>query len=75
MLWKQGRFRVEEFPTGECFTLPAATTLIRPLRFTVPASLAGERFEVGFALRRAGYTNWFNGNPVPTRVDGVNRQQ
>ena len=44
--------------------------LTREVTFTVPPQLAGERFDVGFALRREGYTNWFNGKAVPTRVVG-----
>ena len=75
MIWKHGRFRVEEFPTGARFTLPADTTLSVSLRFTVPMQLAGERFDVGFALRRAGYTNWFNGKPVPIEVAGMNNER
>ena len=70
MLWKHGRFRVDEFPTGETFTIPADSELTRGVTFTVPPQLAGERFDVGFALRREGYTNWFNGKAVPTRVVG-----
>ena len=71
MIWKHGRFRVEEFPTGARFTLPAGRTLTQEVRFVVPAQLAGETFDAGFALRRAGYTNWFNGKPVSTEVGGV----
>ena len=29
MLWKHGRFRVDEFPTGETFTIPADSELTR----------------------------------------------
>ena len=74
ILWKHGRFRVEEFPTGARFTLGAGATLTLPVRFTVPEQLAGEQFDVGFALCRTGYTNWFNGKPVSTRVDGLNKR-
>ena len=70
MLWKHGRFRVDEFPTGETFTIPADSELTRGVTFTVLPQLAGETFDVGFALRREGYTNWFNGKAVPTRVVG-----
>ena len=66
MLWKHGRFRVDEFPTGETFTIPADSELTRGVTFTVLPQLAGETFDVGFALRREGYTNWFNGKSVPT---------
>ena len=70
MLWKHGRFRVEEFPIEAHFKIPADDELAREVTFTVPPQLAGERFDVGFALRREGYTNWFNGKAVPTRVVG-----
>ena len=52
MLWKHGRFRVDEFPTGETFTIPADSELTRGVTFTVLPQLAGETFDVGFALRR-----------------------
>ena len=70
MLWKHGRFRVEEFPIEAHFKIPVDDELTREVTFTVPPQLAGERFDVGFALRREGYTNWFNGKAVPTRVVG-----
>ena len=70
MLWKHGRFRVEEFPIEAHFKIPADDELTREVTFTVPPQLAGVRFDVGFALRREGYTNWFNGKAVPTRVVG-----
>ena len=70
MLWKHGRFRVEEFPIEAHFKIPVDDELTREVIFTVPPQLAGERFDVGFALRREGYTNWFNGKAVPTRVVG-----
>ena len=68
MLWKHGRFRVDEFPTGTRFTIPADDVLTYAVTFSVPEQLAGETFDVGFALRREGYTNWFNGKSVPTEV-------
>lgn len=71
ILWKHGRFRVDEFPTGESFRIPAGDTLMRTVTFTVPPQLAGETFDVGFALRREGYTNWFNGKSVPTEVGKI----
>ncbi len=71
ILWKHGRFRVEEFPTGAHFTIPADDTLTCEVTFTVPPQLAGETFDVGFALRREGYTNWFNGKSIPTEVVGT----
>ena len=73
MLWKHGRFRVDEFPTGETFTIPADSELTRArgVTFTVLPQLAGETFDVGFALRREGYTNWFNGKSVPTEVGNL----
>lgn len=71
MLWKHGRFRVDEFPTGDTFTIPADSELTRGVTFTVLPQLAGETFDVGFALRREGYTNWFNGKSVPTEVGNL----
>ena len=71
MLWKHGRFRVDEFPTGETFTIPADSELTRGVTFAVLPQLAGETFDVGFALRREGYTNWFNGKSVPTEVGNL----
>ena len=71
MLWKHGRFRVDEFPTGETFTIPADSELTRGVTFTVLPQLAGETIDVGFALRREGYTNWFNGKSVPTEVGNL----
>ena len=71
MLWKHGRFRVDEFPTGETFTIPADSELTRGVTFTVLPQLAGETFDAGFALRREGYTNWFNGKSVPTEVGNL----
>ena len=71
MLWKHGRFRVDEFPTGETFTIPADSELTRGVTFTVLPQLAGETFDVGFALRREGYTNWFNGKSVPAEVGNL----
>ena len=69
MLWKHGRFRVEEFDTGEHFNIPAGDTITREVRFVVPEQLSGAGFDAGFALRRDGYTNWFNGKPL--RGSGV----
>ena len=71
MLWKHGRFRVDEFPTGETFTIPADSELTRGVTFTGLPQLAGEPFDGGFALRREGYTNWFNGKSVPTEVGNL----
>ena len=68
MLWKHGRFRVEEFVLPQRLTLPAAGATACDVRFVVPQQLAGERFDVGFALRREGYTNWYNGKALPVEV-------
>ena len=68
MLWKHGRFRVEEFDTGERFRIPAEEEIRREVVFVVPRQLAGTDFDAGFALRREGYTNWFNGKPLRTEV-------
>ena len=68
MLWKHGRFRVEEFVLPQRLTLPAVGATACDVRFVVPEQLAGERFDVGFALRREGYTNWYNGKALPVEV-------
>lgn len=68
MLWKHGRFRVEEFPLEDRFTIPAGGEVSHEVIFPVPQRLSGVQFEAGFALCREGYTNWFNGKPVRTEV-------
>lgn len=68
LLWKHGRFRVDAFTLDERFTIPAGGELTRSVTFAVAPQLAGERFDVGFALQRTGYANWFNGKPLPTEV-------
>ncbi|WP_418981823.1 glycosyltransferase family 39 protein [Alistipes sp.] len=67
-VWKHGRFRVEEFPLPERFTIPADGETTRTVRLTVDQQLAGETFDVGFTLRRKGYAHWFNGKPQPVKV-------
>lgn len=68
MLFKHGRFRVEEFDTGAHFKIPARGIAVQEVVFVVPERLAGADFDAGFALRREGYTNWFNGKPLRTEV-------
>ncbi|HJC51791.1 MAG TPA: glycosyltransferase family 39 protein [Candidatus Alistipes merdavium] len=69
MLWKHGRFRVEEFPVQAApFTLPARGHLTLEVPLRVPDELAGTDFDAGFALRREGYVNWFNGKPLRVEV-------
>ena len=68
MLWKHGRFRVEEFPLEDRFTIPAGGEVSHEVIFPVPQRLSGAQFEAGLALCREGYTNWFNGKPVRTEV-------
>lgn len=69
MLWKHGRFRVEEFPVEAApFTLPARGDLTLEVPLRVPDELAGTDFDAGFALRREGYVNWFNGKPLRVEV-------
>lgn len=69
MLWKHGRFRVEEFPVEAApFTLPARGHLTLEVPLRVPDELAGTDFDAGFALRREGYVNWFNGKPLRVEV-------
>ena len=52
------------------FNLPlfAEEEIRREVVFVVPRQLAGTDFDAGFALRREGYTNWFNGKPLRTEV-------
>lgn len=69
MLWKHGRFRVEEFPLDVQATVPGCDRVELPVTFRVPASLAGTDFRVGFALKREGYTYWFNGKPQTAEVE------
>ena len=68
MIWKHGRFRVEEFPLANRLTLPAGASVRDTVVFGIPQELAGARFDVGFTLVREGYTNWFNGKSLPTEV-------
>ena len=68
MLWKHGRFRVEEFPLEDRFTIPAGGEVSHEVIFPVPQRLSGAQFEAGLALCREGYTIWFNGKPVRTEV-------
>ena len=68
MIWKHGRFRVEEFDCDAHVTLPARGEAACRVEFVVPRQLAGTSFDVGFALRRDGYTNWYNGKALPTEV-------
>lgn len=67
-VWKHGRFRVEEFPAADRFTIPADGTLSRTVCLSVDERLAGEVFDVGFTLRRKGYAHWFNGKPQTVKV-------
>ncbi len=68
-VWKQGRFRVEEFELEERFVLPAFDSVTRRVAVPVAPQLAGEAFDLGFALVREGYTNWFNGKPQKIEVE------
>lgn len=68
MIWKHGRFRVEEYPLGVCFTLPARGETQIEATFRVPQELTGTEFDTGFALRREGYAHWFNGKTLRTEV-------
>lgn len=68
MIWKHGRFRVEEFDCDAHVMLPARGEAACRVEFVVPRQLAGTSFDVGFALRRDGYTNWYNGKALPTEV-------
>ena len=73
MIWKHGRFRVEEFGAetldgGREFSIPARGEAACTVRLRVPEQLAGTTFDVGFALRRSGYVHWFNGKPQHVKV-------
>lgn len=68
MIWKQGRFRVEEFSVAGRFTIPACGELSCPIWFRVPERLAGGRFDAAFTLRRKGYAHWFNAKPQSVEV-------
>lgn len=67
-VWKHGRFRVEEFPLPDRFTIPADGTLTRTVRIRVDQRLADEVFDMGLTLRRKGYAHWFNGKPQTVKV-------
>ena len=69
MLWKSGRYDVAEFPTDVRLTLMPGSEATTEVAFRVPETLAGLRCETGFALRREGYANWFNGKPQRTKVE------
>lgn len=60
-VFKHGRSRVEEYPLDVRCELPAGGTATVEATVEVPASFAGLDCQAGFALRRPGYTHWFNG--------------
>ncbi len=66
--FKQGRFRVEEYPLDIGCTLPAHGETTADILLEVPDELAGGDFEAGFVLRRAGYSHWFNGRPQRIKI-------
>lgn len=68
MLWKHGRFEVEELPTGVHCTIPARGEIVADVTLRVPERLAGKGYDAGFALHREGRTHWFNGKPLRTEV-------
>ena len=68
MVWKHGRFRVEEFKMDARGVIPAQGELDLEVEFTIPESLAEEDFKVGFTLRKVGYAHWFNGKPKHVKV-------
>lgn len=68
MVFKQGRFRVEEYPLDVRFEVAAGGRERVAVRFRVPEELAGGDFDAGFALRRAGYAHWFNSRPQPVTL-------
>ena len=68
MVWKHGRFEVEEIPTGVRCTIPAHSETEVEATLRVPERLVGKGNAAGFALRREGRTHWFNGKPLRTEV-------
>ena len=68
MVWKHGRFEVEEIPTGVRCTIPARSETEAEATLRVPERLVGKEYAAGFALRREGRTHWFNGKPLRTEV-------
>lgn len=68
MLWKHGRFEVEELPTEVHCMIPARGETVADVTLRVPERLAGKGYDAGFALRREGRTHWFNGKPLRTEV-------
>lgn len=61
MVWRRGPGRVEEIPVDCRLTLPADGVAACEVDVRVDPQLAEGRYAVGFALRRSGYTHWFNG--------------
>lgn len=68
LLWKHGRFEVEEYSTDAAFVIPACGEVSTELAFRVPETLAGKGYDVGLALRREGCANWFNGKSLRTEI-------
>lgn len=60
---------IEEFSTDVVATLPAGGSATVEVDFRVPETWAGCRPEVGFTLRREGYTYWFNGQSHRLKVE------
>ena len=60
---------IEEFSTDVVATLPAGGSATVEVDFRVPETWAGSRPEVGFTLRREGYTYWFNGQSHRLKVE------
>ncbi len=60
---------IEEFPAGVVATIPAGGSATAEVDFRVPEAWGGSRPEVGFVLRREGYTYWFNGKSRRLRVE------
>ena len=60
---------IEEFPTEVAATLPTGGSATAEVGFRVPEAWAGTKPEVGFTLRREGYTYWFNGKSRRLRVE------
>lgn len=67
MLWRCGR-QVMEFDTELRLSLPPHGAEQMSFVFVVPTTLPCGDAEVGFALRKWGYSYWFNGKSLLTEI-------
>lgn len=68
MLWKHGRFRVEEFPLEDRFTIPAGGEVSYEVIFPVPQRLSRRAVRGGLRPVPRGLYQLVNGKPVRTEV-------